>query len=94
MEQLSIQLREKDGRLQQREEELQRKDTQLRQKEGELQLRNADISRLQREVQRLQVGNIDIMHATCIIYYLLFLLMSSLTGAITADVNSKYFCRC
>ena len=42
VQQLTTQLREREGRLRQREEELKLKD--------------ADISRLQREIQRLQVG--------------------------------------
>ena len=49
VQQLTSQLREREGRLRQREEELQQKDTQIQQN-------YADISRLQREIQRLQVG--------------------------------------
>ena len=50
IQQLNAQLREKDDRLRQREEEFQ---TQLQQKDEQ---GNADISRLQREIQRLQVS--------------------------------------
>ena len=56
VQQLTSQLREREGRLRQREEELQQKDTQIQLKDQEIQLKNADNSRLQREMQRLQVG--------------------------------------
>ena len=51
VQQLTSQLREREGRLRQREEELQQKDTQIQQKDEEIQQKNADISRLQREKQ-------------------------------------------
>ena len=56
VQQLTSQLREREGRLRQREEELQQKDTQIQLKDQEIQLKNADNSRLQRDMQRLQVG--------------------------------------
>ena len=59
VQQLTSQLREREGRLRQREEELQQKDTQIRQKD-------ADISRLQREIQRLQVGIKMIASYNCV----------------------------
>ena len=51
VQQLTSQVREREGRLRQREEELQQKDTQIQQKDEQIQLKNADISRLQREKQ-------------------------------------------
>ena len=51
VQQLTSQLREREGRLRQREEELQQKDTQIQLKDEEIQKKNADISRLQREKQ-------------------------------------------
>ena len=59
VQQLTSQLREREGRLRQREEELQQKDTQI--------LQNyADISRLQREIQRLQVDIKIIASYNCV----------------------------
>ena len=51
VQQLTSQLREREGRLRQREEELQQKDTQIQLKDEEIRQKNADISRLQRERQ-------------------------------------------
>ena len=48
---MTTQLREKDGRLRQREEELQLKEIQLREKREELRQRNGDIIRLQEEIR-------------------------------------------
>ena len=62
VQQLTSQLREREGRLRQREEELQQKDTQIQQKDEKIQQKIIDNSRFQRELQRLQVGINDFMN--------------------------------
>ena len=69
VQQLTSQLREREGRLRQREEELQQKDTQIQLKDEEIQQKTADISRLQREVLRWQVGMKIIASYNIIITY-------------------------